>query len=97
MVYTATGEEPGLCAGAVVTVEENVIAGGFGSAVLEALGEAGCENVAVKTVGVDDAFIEHGTPDQLRKKWGVDAEGIAAACLELLRAREKEPRSASSP
>ena len=44
----------------IVTVEENVLAGGFGSAVLEALAEAGMEDVQVHRIGMPDYFIEHG-------------------------------------
>ena len=60
----------------VVTVEENVIAGGFGSAVLECLSRAGASDVSVRTAGINDEFVEHGSQSILRKKYGLDAEGI---------------------
>ncbi len=63
----------------ILTVEENVLAGGFGSAVLEALEEAGMTNVPVKRIGVPDAYIEQGTQAQIRKRLGLDAEGILQA------------------
>ncbi len=62
--------------GRVVTVEENTIAGGFGSGVLEMLSEAGL-SVPVKRIGVPDVFVEHGSQAELRAELGLDAPGIA--------------------
>ena len=64
-------------AGRIVTVEENVLAGGFGSAVLEALAEAGMQNVSVHRIGMPDSFIEHGTAADQRRQLQLDAQGIA--------------------
>ena len=61
----------------IVTVEENVLAGGFGSAVLEALAEAKLENVSVHRIGMPDSFVEHGTADAQRHQLFLDSEGIA--------------------
>ena len=63
----------------VVTAEENVLRGGFGSAVLECLAEAGLHEVRIARVGVKDRFIEHGDAALLRAKWGIDHEGIVSA------------------
>jgi 1-deoxy-D-xylulose-5-phosphate synthase len=60
----------------IVTVEENILAGGFGSAVLECLNKAGIADVIVKRIGVEDEFVEHGLQSILRKKYGIDEEGI---------------------
>ncbi len=60
----------------ILTVEENVLAGGFGGAVLEVLEEAGITNVPVKRIGVPDVYVEQGTQAQIRKRLGLDAEGI---------------------
>ena len=68
--------------GRVVTVEENVLAGGFGSAVLEALKDAGIEDVAVHRVGMPDAFIEHGTAADQRQQLRLDAQGIVDQILD---------------
>ena len=68
--------------GRIVTVEENVLAGGFGSAVLEALSEAGLGDVAVHRIGMPDSFVEHGTAGDQRHDLQLDAEGIAAQILE---------------
>lgn len=81
--------------GAVVTVEENIVAGGFGAGVIEAIHRAGMENVAAKALGIRDAFVGHGPPGLLRSEHGLDPEGIARSCKELLRLREKGPRPAS--
>ncbi|MBI4794967.1 MAG: 1-deoxy-D-xylulose-5-phosphate synthase [Deltaproteobacteria bacterium] len=70
--------------GRVLTVEENVAQGGFGSAVLELLSDRGLSGIPVKRLAVPDQFMEHGKPDILRKKYGLDAAGILKGALELL-------------
>ncbi len=65
----------------IVTVEENVLAGGFGSAVLEVLAEAGLDDVSVHRIGMPDSFIEHGTADSQRHQLQLDAEGIVQQVL----------------
>lgn len=64
----------------IVTVEENVLAGGFGSAVLECLVGAGMTDVSVRRIGIGDEFVEHGSQAILRKKYGLDGEGIYQIC-----------------
>ncbi|WP_281184073.1 1-deoxy-D-xylulose-5-phosphate synthase [Trichlorobacter lovleyi] len=71
--------------GKIVTVEENVLQGGFGSAVLELLQDNGMSQVRVKRLGIPDQYIEQGTQAQLRKDVGIDAEGIAAAVQAFLK------------
>jgi len=68
----------------VLTVEENAVAGGFGSAVLEALTSAGVEGMKFTMLGIPDQFIEHGTQAAIRKSLGLDAEGIARTALALM-------------
>ena len=63
---------------ALVTVEEGVVAGGAGSACLEALQAAGVQ-IPVLTLGLPDAWIEHGDPAQIAADLGLDSAGIAAA------------------
>jgi len=67
----------------VVTVEEGCKMGGFGSAVLEALSEAG---VTVKTriLGLPDWYIEQGPQDLLRERYGLTADGIYRSVKELV-------------
>ena len=71
----------------IITVEENVLQGGFGSAVLEFLNELDIPSVRVKRIGIPDIFIEQGTQAELRKRYGLDEEGIASVVLSL----HKEP------
>jgi 1-deoxy-D-xylulose-5-phosphate synthase len=70
--------------GRVLTVEENVVAGGFGSAVLELLADHDLFGVAVKRLGIPDVFVEHGTQEVLRKKYELDAAGILKNALAVL-------------
>ena len=67
--------------GRIVTVEENVLAGGFGTAVLEALAGAGLDGVSVHRIGMPDFFIEHGTAADQRHQLRLDAQGIAEQVL----------------
>jgi 1-deoxy-D-xylulose-5-phosphate synthase len=76
----------------LITVEDHVLQGGFGSAVLEMLSEAGLTRVTVKRLGIPDQFITHGTQDQLRKLCGIDQEGIAQAAIQLLSGEKKRKR-----
>ncbi|MDE1177706.1 MAG: 1-deoxy-D-xylulose-5-phosphate synthase [Edaphobacter sp.] len=59
--------------GLIVTLEDHVLAGGFGSAVMEALNELEL-NVPVVRIGWPDAFIEHGKVESLRLRYGINAE-----------------------
>jgi 1-deoxy-D-xylulose-5-phosphate synthase len=64
--------------GRVLTVEEHVMAGGFGSAVSELYVERGAQ-VELEILGVPDEWVDHGAQKLWRKHFGLDAEGIAAA------------------
>jgi 1-deoxy-D-xylulose-5-phosphate synthase len=77
--------------GRVLTVEDNAIQGGFGSAVLEALQLMGIKDVEVRNLGIPDHFIEQGTQAELRQLCGIDEEGIFNAALALLRENSKFP------
>jgi 1-deoxy-D-xylulose-5-phosphate synthase len=67
----------------LITVEENTVSGGFGSSVIELLQQAGICDIQVKTIGIPDEFVEHGSQAQLRAKYSLDAEGIVSKALEL--------------
>ncbi|MEX2168742.1 MAG: 1-deoxy-D-xylulose-5-phosphate synthase [Pirellulales bacterium] len=67
----------------VVTVEEAALAGGFGSAVLEAAVDAGVETAHIRRLGIPDRFIEHAERGELLADLGLDPAGIARACREL--------------
>jgi 1-deoxy-D-xylulose-5-phosphate synthase len=71
--------------GRILVVEENVLAGGFGSAVLELLADRGAmDGLRIRRLGLPDRFIPHGPPDRLRSLVGLDTDGIAAALRELM-------------
>jgi len=77
--------------GRVVTVEENVLQGGFGSAVLELFEERGLFSIPVKRLGIPDLFVEHGPQALLRTKCGIDEDGIVKGVLEMF--GEQRPSS----
>ncbi len=66
-----------------VTVEENVLQTGFGSAVLEAVNDAGLQAGMIVRLGLPDRFVEHGERAELLADLGLDAAGIAATCRRL--------------
>jgi 1-deoxy-D-xylulose-5-phosphate synthase len=74
---------------ALVTVEENVVAGGAGSAVAEALAAAGF-SMPILHLGLPDEFIDHGDPAVLLEHCGLDAKGIAASILQRFGARKSD-------
>jgi len=76
----------------LITVEDHVVAGGFGSAVVEMLADEGLAGVEVKRLGVPDRFIPHGTQDELRKICGFDKDAIAQAALQMVRRARKKSR-----
>jgi 1-deoxy-D-xylulose-5-phosphate synthase len=79
---------------AFVTFEDHVKMGGFGSAVVEALEELGCE-VPVVRIGWPDQFIEHGKVDDLRAKYGLSVDAALAQVLPLLAGRRRPTLVAS--
>ena len=76
--------------GRIVTVEEHALQGGFGSAVLECLDEQGVTGIKTHRIGLPDAYIEHGPQAVLRRKYGLDANGIYSSVKEFVeRSRPK--------
>ena len=69
--------------GCVVTAEENVLRGGFGSAVLELFCDEGI-HVPVRRIGLPDKFIEQGSQTELRERYGLHAGGIADTIRKTL-------------
>ncbi len=65
----------------VVTVEDNALKGGFGSAVLELLESSPIHELEVERIGLPDEFAEHGSRDTLRAKYDLDTEGIVKRVL----------------
>jgi 1-deoxy-D-xylulose-5-phosphate synthase len=68
----------------LVTVEENVVSGGFGNGVIELLQQSGISDMQIKTIGIPDEFVEQGSQAVLRAKYGLDAEGIVKQVLALV-------------
>ena len=77
----------------VLIVEENVLSGGFGAAVLELLAKAGVSDIRVKRLGIPDEFVTHGKPDFLRSLYHLDAAGIASECAQFLARVQSETRT----
>ena len=71
----------------VITIEENVRHGGFGSAVLETLSDEGLTGVQVERIGVADTFVEHGPQQLLRSLYGIDPAAIVKAAERLMRGK----------
>jgi 1-deoxy-D-xylulose-5-phosphate synthase len=69
--------------GRVLTVEENVLAGGFGSAVLELFEDHGELPQLVRRLGVADTFVEHGSQTELRAACRIDADAIADEAAKM--------------
>lgn len=67
----------------IITVEDGVVHGGFGSAVLESISQRSPSGLRVKMCGIPDRFIEHGAPQELYRMLKLDAEGIAASVRDL--------------
>jgi 1-deoxy-D-xylulose-5-phosphate synthase len=67
----------------LLTLEDHALAGGFGSAVLEELNRLGLSTPVLR-IGWPDQFIEHGKPEDLRKKYGLSASAAMAQLRQML-------------
>jgi 1-deoxy-D-xylulose-5-phosphate synthase len=67
----------------IITVEDGILSGGFGSAVLEFMSDNSYDS-EVRRLGIPNYFVEHGTQDELYRECGYDAEGIEIAIREAL-------------
>ncbi len=75
----------------IVTIEDHVLSGGFGSAVLEALESAGLQ-VPVERIGWPDAFVDHGSSvDELRAEHGLGFESILERLRDFLKPAKAAP------
>ena len=81
--------------GKVLTVEENVLQGGFGSAVLELFQERGIFSIQVKRLGIPDTFVEHGPQTLLREKYGIDEKGIFKGVMKMFEEERLESSHSS--
>jgi 1-deoxy-D-xylulose-5-phosphate synthase len=71
----------------IITIEDNAIKGGFGSAILEFATENNYKNT-IKILGIPDAFIEHGTVDELQYSLKLDPESLKSYLTNLIKKRE---------
>ena len=72
----------------IITVEDGILKGGFGSAVIEFMSDNGYR-ADVRRLGIPDYFVEHGTREELLKECGFDAEGIEEAVRKMVGAEIK--------
>lgn len=68
----------------IVTLEENTLIGGFGSAVIEYFSEKNYKNDILR-IGLPDDFVEHGTQQELHHQLGIDPEGIANQVITFVK------------
>jgi 1-deoxy-D-xylulose-5-phosphate synthase len=76
--------------GRLVTVEENVPMGGFGSAVSECLDRHGLSGTPLHRIALPEEFVAHGKRDELLKRIGLDAPGIARRVLDWVQATQRQ-------
>jgi 1-deoxy-D-xylulose-5-phosphate synthase len=76
----------------LLTVEDGTVKGGIGSAILEFMAEHGYKN-EVRILGIPDRLVEHGTPKELHRECGYDAEAIRTAVLEMMREKVSSTNS----
>jgi 1-deoxy-D-xylulose-5-phosphate synthase len=81
----------------ILTVEDNAIEGGFGSAVLEFFAENKLNHFKIKVMGIPDHFIEHGAPHILYHQLKLDEPGIFETAASLLELAAKWPETNSQP
>ena len=68
----------------LITIEENYVAGGFGSSIVELLAEYGINGVEIRNIGVKDNFVTHGSVQILRQQLGLTPEGIVQAAASMV-------------
>ena len=60
----------------IITIEDGIIKGGLGESIIKLLNDSNLENIKVQNFGYNDCFIEHGSVDELEKKYELDVENI---------------------
>ena len=73
--------------GHILTIEENSLAGGFGSAVLECLSGKGIASVKICRLGLPDRFVKHGSQETLRKYVGLDVPSVVEAVRSMIKSK----------
>ena len=67
----------------IITVEDGILSGGFGSAIVEFMSDNGY-NAKIKRLGIPDYFVEHGLQEELYKECGFDADNIELAIRKMM-------------
>ncbi len=83
--------------GCLVTIEDGVAAGGFGSAVAELLHANSLHDVRLKIIGLPDVFVEHGAPAILRELYGLSSAHVKEAVRDLVRPGTHNPSYTFGP
>ncbi|CAH0345676.1 1-deoxy-D-xylulose-5-phosphate synthase [Bacillus sp. CECT 9360] len=73
----------------ILTIEEAVLQGGFGSAVLEFTHENGCQGSIIERMGIPDEFIEHGSVDKLLEDIGLTVDGVVNKIIKITPKKQK--------
>jgi 1-deoxy-D-xylulose-5-phosphate synthase len=81
--------------GAIITLEENVLAGGFGSAVMEVLEQYDIVG-PIKRIGLPDTFIEQGSQEELRRIYALDRKGVTDTVRAFLTSTGVHARSGNA-
>lgn len=67
----------------ILTVEDGILAGGAGSAIMEFMSDNGYDGITIKRIGINDCFVQHGTVDELYKICILDEESIYSSIIKL--------------
>jgi len=73
----------------VVTIEDHIVSGGFGAAVLELFERKGLKDIDVRIIGLPDMFVEHGAPTILKELYGLSSAHIKEVIHDLLNTQDR--------
>jgi 1-deoxy-D-xylulose-5-phosphate synthase len=73
----------------ILTIEEAVLQGGFGSSILEFASEKGYHHAEIDRIGIPDRFIEHGSVNELLNEIGLTTENVVNKLQTLARKKQK--------
>jgi 1-deoxy-D-xylulose-5-phosphate synthase len=76
--------------GCIITIEDHVMDGGFGSALLQTLNSKGITGVEVKRIALPNKPIEHGRVEELYEKYGLSKRKIEEVLLRTLRCKSED-------
>ena len=78
----------------VITLEDNTLVGGLGAEVKEIIAEKHIENVTIRNFGYPDVFVEHGTPEELEKKYRIDEKSVFNYIKNEIKYKRKNKQTA---